>query len=481
MDGVVRAARPRHSPSKSPKKIQNRAILRTAQFIKGPAVRKLTARTKRRRLKKLLPSTRRQALFTGASLVVLVLSILAFRFFWTSCKVFVCKDGDGALALQDNVDPTKLRGEGDGRVNILLIGIGGERHVGGDLSDSIVIASLDPISKDVAILSVPRDLYLPIPNYGKDRVNAAHAYGERDNYPGGGPALLKETISQALGVPIHYYARADFDGFKEAINAVGEVEVDVSESIYDYSYPNERTGGYETFQLSAGRQFMNGDTALKYVRSRYSTSDFDRSERQQKLMVAVKDKATSLGTLSNPLKISSLLSSVGNHVKTDLRPEEMAKLTQIAKEVAAGQIARARLDNSPDNYLASANVGGASVLVPRSGDFSQIQAYVRSLFVDGFIKKEAARVEILNGTESAGKAAAVAEILKTYGYQVVSVADAPEKNHARSEIYDYNQGAKPYTLRYLEQRFGAKSERRSNNGSNPDLTLVIGSDYHVAF
>jgi len=132
---------------------------------------------------------------------------------WSALRNIIDRGGDGALALQDNIQPSELRSEGDGRVNILLIGIGGENHVAGDLADSIIIASVDPFAKEMAMLSVPRDLYVEIPGYYSTRINAAHSIGEEQQpEEGGGIALLQETIEEAFAINIHYYVRGDFQG-----------------------------------------------------------------------------------------------------------------------------------------------------------------------------------------------------------------------------------------------------------------------------
>jgi len=480
LDGVARV-KPSASTPAQPRRIEGRNFQQPHLF-REPVIPKAPPKKPgrfKRLIHKIKPKTHKQKFtYAGTVLAVIVLAI-AGRFLLASCKILSCSGGDGALALEGEVDPTKLRGEGDGRVNILLMGVGDTNHQAADLSDTIQIASLDPIAKDVTIFSIPRDLYIKIPGYGSDRINAAHSYGERDNLEGGGPKLLEETISQALGIPIHYFARVDFTGFKDAVEAVGGVEVDVEQNISDYAYPDEAERGYSAFHIEAGRRFLDGATALKYARSRYTTSDFDRSKRQQKLMVSLKNKALSLGTLSNPVKVNSLLSAVGNHFKTDLNINEILKLIKIGNDVTDQKVTHAGLDNSSENYLASSNVRGASVLVPKAGDFSEIRKYVRSLMVDGFIKKEAATVDVLNGTDQAGLAAATADILKSYGYKIATVGDNSEKGLSKPIIIDYSGGTKPYTIRYLEQRFGVKAESRQVAAGlpHPDITVAVGSDY----
>lgn len=477
LDGVARTRKPRISrPTPPASKYVQPPVFPVATAPSSP-----TKKARFSKLKKILPSNKKQVAVFAACAMVLVGGAVVARFVLTSCKVLACGKGNSALALQDDVDPTKLKGEGDGRVNVLLMGVGDSSHQAADLADTIQIASLDPISKNVTLFSIPRDLYIKIPGYGSDRINAAHVYGERDKLPGGGPELLKQTISQNLGIPIHYFARLDFSGFRDAVEAVGGVEVNVEETINDYSYPDESNNGYSTFYIQAGRRFLDGATALKYARSRYTTSDFDRSKRQQKIMIALKDKALSLGTLTNPVKINSLLAGVGNDLKTDLNVKEMVKLVKMGKEITDQKITRAGLDNNPDNYLAATNVGGASVMVPKAGDFSDIKKYVRSLMPDGYIKKEDGNVDVNNGTDEPGIATATADLLKSYGYKIRTVGDAPTKDIQKTIIYDYSNGAKPYTLRYLEKRFGVKAQRKTAkpNESHADIVITLGSDYKL--
>lgn len=419
---------------------------------------------------------KRLALYAGG-VVLIVAGFFAARF-WLASNQIIVRDGEGAAALQDDVDPTQLRGEGDGRVNVLLIGIGGEQHKAGSLADTIMLVSLDPISKDVAMLSIPRDLWVDIPDHGSNKINAAHAFGERYNYPGGGPALLRKTVEQTLDVPIHYFARVDFQGFKQAVDTVGGIKVDVKETINDYAYPDQQLRGYDPFYIEAGTQHMDGETALKYARSRYTTSDFDRSQRQRQILIALKNKALNIGTLTNPLKLNSLMDAAGDHLRTDLQLNEILKLVEMAKEVQPEQILSAGLDNSPDNFLASQGINGASALVPRAGDFSAIQEYVRGLLVDGFIKEEDARIAVQNGTGTPDLATRTTTLLKTFGYNVVSTSNADHTHYEQTVIYDHHEGENPYTIRYLEQRFGVDAQTQpSNTEDGPDITIIVGQDY----
>lgn len=416
----------------------------------------------------------RKRLTVGAAGFFGVLLIGGAILSWFLYKdLLVASIDTGAVALQDQVDPSLLKGEGDGRVNLLLIGI----DDAAGLSDTMMLVSLDPIAKDVAMLSIPRDLYVDIEGFGSAKINAAHAYGEQYEYQGGGPQLLSDTLERILDVPIHYYARVNFEGFKQAIDIVGGVKVEVEEDLIDYNYP-DANGGYDPFQITAGVHQLDGPTALKYARSRYSTSDFDRSRRQQQVLLALKEKSLSLGTLSNPARVTNLLRTLSKNAQTNLSLNEIMRLVELTEGIKEDNVVRAQLDASEDNFLSFSNMYGQSVLVPTSGDFTQIQEYVRGLLVDSYIKDEAASISILNGTEAAGLANETASLLRSFGYRVDNIDNASEQNYTQTVIFDYT-GQNPYTLRYLEQRFGVTAQRRQPPKDRPDIEIeiVIGSNY----
>lgn len=396
---------------------------------------------------------------------------------WLATRNIIVDGNGGAVALSGDVDPSELKGEGDGRINVLLIGIGGQEHQAGDLADSIQLLSIDPVQNSATMVNLPRDLYLPIPGFGSDKINAAHAFGEQYTDEGG-PKLLKQTISEALGIAIHYHARVDFGGFKEAVNTVGGVDVNVEEAIYDYSYPDANLEGYDSFTIEPGLHHMDGETALKYTRSRYSTSDFDRSRRQQAVLAALKDKALSVGTLTNPAKISSLISSAGSHFQTDIQFDEIKRFVELAKKIDTSAVRKINLNNETDNYLASAARAGASALVPRDGDFTEIKRYLRTVMQDGYIKRENATIKVLNGTNEPGLAAEVADVLRVYGYNVTEVGSTEQPTANTTVLLDATKGSKPYTINYLERRFGVRVERKNDDPNlGADVTIVVGEDY----
>lgn len=410
-----------------------------------------------------------------------------YRTYKTLNKVIVKNSGPTAEGLKtENVAVEKLKGEGDGRVNILLLGVGDTGHAGEELSDTMIVASYDPKTKDVAMLSIPRDLYVKIPNNGFSKINSAHAFGEQYK-EGTGPDLAKKTVSEVLGIPIHYYIRTDFTALKQAVDTVGGVDIDVLSTLIDPDYPCEKNEGKVCgFSILAGPQHFNGSSALKYARCRKGNcgDDYGRAKRQQDVLVALRQKATKLNILANPAKVVEILDIVGKNVRTDLQVWEIERLTQVARETDPSKITSKVLDIDTTGLVKNSQVGAASVVVPVAGigNYSAIQAFVRSIFVDGYIKQEAATIQVENGTAQLNKAQLVSELLKSYNYNVISAVPADATSYKKTQIIDSSKGSKPYTIQYLEKRFGVKATPAAQDsaGQKPavaDVRIIVGTDY----
>ena len=394
-------------------------------------------------------------------------------------KIFTENLTDGAPWFLSKLGVSKLKGEGDGRINILILGIGGGKHPGPNLTDMIMLLSIDPINKKAGLLSIPRDLYVPIEGVGYNKINYAHAYGEENpKATGGGPALSKKTVSKILDLPIHYFVRMDFDSFVKLVDAVGGVDIYVEKSISDPYFPAPDMKGYQPFYLKAGYHHMDGELALKYVRSRETTSDFDRSKRQQQFLSALFDKTTSLGILTNAKKVTSIINILGNHLKTDLSFWEVERLINLAKEIGSDKVVTKVLDSSSDGLLTAQGGASGYYLVPKSGNFKEIQRFVHEFLTEPYLEKETARIEIQNGTSKTGLAQEVTNLLKSYGYQVAKTADAP-KIYQKSTIYDYTNGQKPITLSFLKKRLNIKEVKTQTQemGGKIDLLVILGQDF----
>ena len=354
----------------------------------------------------------------------------------------------------------QLQGESADRVNILLIGIGGEGHEGAYLADTIILASIKPSTKEVAMLSIPRDLYVDIPDYGTRKINNAMAFGQSDQYPGGGETLLSRVVSEVTGQPIHYFARIDFEGFKKAINDLGGVWVNVEQSFADYQYPTSNFG-YQTIRFNEGLQKMDGDTALKFVRSRHGTngegSDFARSKRQQSVLLAAKEQGLSFQTLITPKRIIDALDDLGQHNRTNLQIWEIVRLGQLMSDLKQDAITTKVLDNSAEGLLESSTTqDGAYILLPRAGSYIDIQDLAKNIFVAQASVDENPRIEIQNGTKVSGLAAQAAQQLAN-SFTVAGISTAGNQNYETTTLIDLTKGAKPKSRERLQEYLKVQS------------------------
>jgi len=434
---------------------------------------------KRPRLRKLLKRT-------GLLLLALILAgglFFGIKLYITQKNLF--KGGGKAPALNENIDINQLKGEGDGRVNVLVLGIGGPGHEGADLTDTIMLVSIDPVNRSTALLSIPRDLWVKIPANGFSKVNAAYTYGKqasRSKNPNdqiqAGLNKLDATLKPILGVPIQYHAVIDFTAFKKAVDAVGGINVDVPEQLYDPTIAWENN--YNSVIVPKGKQHLNGSKALLYAKSRETSSDFARAERQRLVMVALKNKILSLGTFSNPVKVSSLLDSLGRGVYTDFSLGDTMRLYSIMSKIPSGNIASLDMVKPPHDLLTTANLNGLSVVQPKAGTFEYeaIQNYVRNALRDGFLAKENSTVAVYNATSVAGVASAQAAILKSFGYNV-TVVDSTKTatNPAKTAIVDLSKGADKYTRHYLQERYGVSAV--SNIPAASAITPPVGTRFVI--
>ena len=267
-------------------------------------------------------------------------------------------------------DPTDITVEG----NPLTVDVGTLEAPGFGDTDVVITyqVTVDPATNTAGMLSIPRDLYVEIPGYGLNRINVAHFMGDRDNYPGGGPALAKKTVQYNLGVPIHYYIRINFQGFRDVVDALGGITVEVEREIWDDKYPDENYG-YMTIYIPAGVQQMDGEMALRYARTRHNGSDFVRLRRQQKVLFAIREKALSLDLIP---RLPDLLRTMGYTVDTDLDPQEVLTLAQIARQIEKEDIKSAVIDETMAVSIILPDTG-ANVLYPLR---DKIAAVVEDIF-----------------------------------------------------------------------------------------------------
>jgi len=393
---------------------------------------------------------------------------------------------------------TKLKGEDTGRVNILLAGNSADDpgHSGGNLTDSIMLISIDTRQNKAFLLSIPRDLWVHLPGDGHAKINSAYVYGQNNGfsasgYSSGGMGELEQTVSQDLGININYYALVDYSALRDAVNDVGGVTVNIQSSdprgLYDPS--TDWTTHGPLVKLTNGPHTLNGEQALDLSRARgdaygsygYGQSDFTRTQNQRMLLVALKDKALTPGVIANPAKLNSLLSAVGNNVKTDFKLGEVHRLYDLSKKISSANIKSLSLNsaNGKDLLASYAASDGESALIPAAGkdNFSAIQAYIRQITSSNPVVQEGASITVLNGTDVNGLATQVGTKLRNNQLYVANIADSPLPNQASTVVIDTTKGKRPATSALLTQLLGKPITQNTYGLTyNTDFIVILGSD-----
>jgi len=219
--------------------------------------------------------------------------------------------------------------------------MGTDARIGEDISrtDAMILVHLDGRSNRVSMLSFPRDLWVSLPGYGKNKINAAYPTGEKQIGVGYGPALAKETVGNLTGLPVQRFVLINFDGFKTLIDKLGGIYIDVPKAIDDPKYP---TDDFRTIKVhfDAGRQLMDGDTALIYSRTRHADSDFGRNQRQQQVLMAIFDRIREQGLLTQLTSLDTYTEVLRDYVRTDLSRSEMLQLASVGPRLRAEDIKR---------------------------------------------------------------------------------------------------------------------------------------------
>lgn len=379
---------------------------------------------------------------------------------------------------------------GTDRVTILLMGIdqrAGETDTA-YRTDSMMLITVDPVGRTAGILSIPRDLYVEIPGFpDKDKITTANFKGDAYHLPGGGPQLAMDTIALNLGIRVNYYVRINFTAFETLVDLIGGIDVNNPYEIDDPEYP-DCCFGYDPFYLAAGPQHLDGKTALKFARTRHTLGDdFGRAERQQMVVMAVRDKILSADMLPVLIgKAPQLLSALSGSYTTNLSLDQMASLAMLAKDIPRDNITTAVIDQ---DYIAEiySPDGAQQVLVLNLEKFRELRD---SMFyvpeppqlnvpdAGQLLANEAATVEVQNGTATAGLAAAAADYLRGQGVNVARVGNADRSDYGTTVIVDYT--GKPYTAKWLADTFHVSPSSilaGNNSGSDVDVRVILGADF----
>ena len=306
----------------------------------------------------------------------------------------------------------ELKQESNGSINLLILGIGGGKHDGPDLTDTIILASLNPSKNIINLASIPRDLWIP---ELKAKINSAYSIGQEKDKKG--MLLAKTVVEKVTGETVDYVVVLDFSGFVKMVDYVNGIDVDVKKVLDDYEYPiegkeNETCGHseedldklatassqleafpcrYKHIHFDKGIQHMNGITALEFVRSRHAIgdegTDFARSQRQQEVIHAIREKTLSLGIILNPIKILGIVNILKENINTDILSSEYDDFIKLARKMGKAKTTNAIIDIGSEtndyqgllvNPPMTADFGFQWILIPRrgAGDYSEIKDYL---------------------------------------------------------------------------------------------------------
>lgn len=374
---------------------------------------------------------------------------------------------------------------GRDRINVLLLGIDhrDDEPLEGSRSDVMMLVSVDPVSKSVVMVSIPRDLWVAIPGYGEQRINVAHALG--------GPELAMKTVSANLGIKIDHYARIDFHGFEQIVDTLGGVLVDVERPIKDDEYPTDDYGLMRIY-IPPGPQWMNGKTALQYARSRHSEDDFGRARRQQRVLVAMRDRALQANMI---FKAPELVPLAQKTVATDFNPLDLVKLAKLSTEIKHDRIVNLVID--ADYARPFTTVDGAEVLLP---NWPAIQSAIAQAFNRAATQAAATptpdsaertapaaaptpapsqiKVEVLNGTSRAGLAAATAERLRQQGFQIAGIDSADRVDYRETRLFaQQGREAAAATVASALGLSPTQVQPLGTSASGADVRVILGQDF----
>ncbi|MFW0862132.1 MAG: LCP family protein [Candidatus Komeilibacteria bacterium] len=373
----------------------------------------------------------------------------------------------------------------DDRTNFLILGMGGAGHDGPFLTDTIIFSSMRDSTSQLSLTSIPRDLVVKYTDSYYPKINEVYTIGRRnDDEPG---KFAADIIGDNLGQEIDYYVVVDFNGFSEIIDILGGVTIDVERSFTDTQYPT-LDYEYQTVSFEAGPQLMDGDTALKYSRSRHGNngegSDFARSRRQQKLLFAIKDKILSYQTLLNPYKLSRLYSSITSHLTTNISLKTALDLFEKLKEINLDDTLQYTIDDSPGGLLqASISEEGAYILTPING-YDSLRQFIDEQFEYSDTASETATISIQNGTTVPGLAYSLSQELRGYNLEIASYENAATQDYQRTIIYNLTDGDKPLTTELLQRVIPYAIMTSSiptyisedSEINNVDFIIIIGQD-----
>lgn len=381
------------------------------------------------------------------------------------------------------------------RVTILAMGkdyreSGPELETGPSRTDTMVVLSLDPVTKTAGIISIPRDLYVEIPGYGFNKINTAYFLAEKDRLPGGGPSLAMQTVQELLGIPIDYYAVLDFKSFTTIVDEIGGIDVYVP---FD-NMVIDPVGPEDVKLLFFGTNHLTGSEALGFARARYTEGgDIDRASRTQQVIFAIRDKVLTLNMLPTLItRAPALYSEFSSGINTNLTLDQIISLALVAPSVPRKNIRQGIIGNEQFLLEGYVTIHNEDVLIPNLEKVRQLrEKVITDIGPLGYVTppsdfqalafSENAKIEILNGSLKNGLAVATKEYLVQKGFSEANIKTGnAESQIPYTQIYDLS--GMPYTVRFLSELMNRTSPNLITQVSmdkEVDVQVILGADWSV--
>jgi len=365
--------------------------------------------------------------------------------------------------------PGAIPWNGHDRITVVAMGLT-QRTTEPARTDTLLVMDIDPSRHHVNMLSVPRDLWVNIPTYGPGKLAIAYELG--------GPKLAAYTLEHELGIPVDYTVALTFHRFADIVNAMGGVTVDVPQELQDPTYPCLVGYAYCPIDIKAGRQHMNGWTALEFVRERhaFAQQDLARVKDQQAFSDAAKRQL--LSPLTWP-RYPAVLSALQHSFLTNLPLNDAPAIGAQFMLARKGNVDHEYIDIDNGMVRPDVSQDGQSILVPTSP--SVLPAMIHRLFSDPVVTGENASIAVLNGTSTNGAAIDVENTLLGLEFHVVTAGNADSAGYTQSQVIENTAvgGTMDYTARRLQRILGAQLVRKSLPGQSAQIVVVVGSDIPV--
>lgn len=404
-------------------------------------------------------------------------------------KIFIGQNSSIYSRISDLISSstggTKLEGENDGQVNVLLLGIGGPEHDGPYLTDTMILVQMRPKDKKATLISIPRDFLTNTKEIGQRKINAvfAESYSRSKDWNSAGESI-RQVVSKMTGLDIPYFAVIDFKGFEKTVDQLGGVDIQIENTFTDYTFPDNGLGYIPPVTFKEGQEHMDGKRALIFARSRHAAgsegSDFARSARQQKIIYAVKSKVESLNIVADAGKINEIFSIVGQHFHTNLTPGQMLHAYNLTKDFPKENIINLSLD--PEGGVICPQTleeSGAWVLTICPGKTTNdLQDYFKNSFSTGQLTSEKATVWLADSSTTGKLYKQAEKELTNAGIRVLKVLYGGQPL-TQNVIYSVNH--KPATSDFITSKLNASSVSLPPPGikidsSKVDVIVILGSN-----